>query len=352
MEGNRHTKVLIVATAAAIALAALFVGLQSAASYYLEEGKSAIRREDFTSAKKNLLRSKLFYPWSPLVHFFLGRTALGPGVANQDPYYPQADYQEALHRYERAIELGLEKEGPLVHSRALENIGFSHWNLGQYDKAVNTYLEGIKLYPEVSFWPRYFVALNKFERENQPKEALDILAPAVDLPLPENEQKNLFRAYSLLARLYIYFEKFEEAEKHAKLAIENAGTFSRGLEIGIAHAVLAQIYGRQSNFSLAEKEIAVAEESVETDIYGCTSALIYFLGKNYAKAIAEAQNVKRSENRFYSICISILANAHKAAGNDKESKKYFAEYLKFTDAFKDKDIFVMRRRAFAEKELK
>lgn len=351
MEEKKNIKLLIIAVAA-VAIAALFFGLRGAMSYYLEEGKSAMRREDFISAEKNLMRAKLFYPLNPLVHFYLGRTALGPSTPDKDPYYQQANYASAIRRYERAIKLGLEKEGSLVHSRALENIGFSYWNLQQYDKAVGAYLEEIKLYPEMSFWPRYFVALNKFERENQPKEALDILAPTIGLPIPEPEQKNFFRAYSLFSRLYLYFEKFEEAEKYAKLAIENAGTFNRDINVGIAHAILAQIYGMRLDFPLAEKEIAIAEESTETNIYGCTRASVYLLGKNYSKAIAIAQGVGKSENRFYSICLGVLANANKAVGNDKESKKYFSDYLKFTDSLENKDIFIMRRRALAEKELK
>lgn len=352
MKERKYTKVLIVAFAAVAVIAVLLFGLYTAASYYLEEGKSAIRREDFATAEKNLMHAKLFYPWNPLVYFYLGRSALGPGVPDQDPYYPQANYEEALRRYELAIKFGLEKKGRYLHTRALENIGFSQWNLKQYYKAVGTYRKSIELYPEVSFWPRYFVATNKFERENQPKEALDTLTPALDLPLPENEEKNIFRAHSLLSRLYLYFEKFEEAEKHAKLAIENAGAFDTSFEVRIAYAVLAQVYGARLNFSLAEKEIAMAEGSKETPgVYGCTLAQAYFLGKNYAKAMTAARNVPQIENKFYSLCLYTLAEAHKAARNPAESKKYFAEYLKFTDSLDDKNIFVMRRRALAKEAL-
>lgn len=342
---------------AVLVLTALF-GSRFAASYYYQKGLTAYRESRYEVAKQNFSIALKFNWKNPLAHFMLGRIALSLPDLSGDTYYPNADYKEAISHQEKAILFGLLEKASrnsYAHAQALDDLGISYWYLGDYDKSVGYYLELIRLYPGRSFWPRFLVAEHYFERANKPAEALDILKPAPDLGQAGSDysRQRLYRFYSRIARLYAYFEDFNNAEKYADLAIKNAGARS-DLEARIAHNIVALAAGQAKDFSTAESEIRKSNEMANSpDAHNCVLASAYYLGENYKKAISIAKAMKKSDTYVYSVCLAALGDAYSALKNSAEAKKYFQEYLNLTDSLSDKNIFVMRnRQKFADELLK
>lgn len=339
---------------AVLVLAAAF-GAPFAASYYYKKGAQAYLQNNFPAAKRNLNTSLIFDSKNYRAYFLFGKIALGPPAPKTDNYYPQADYKEAVKYYEKAVSLGLEQKNKNLYGILLEDLGGAYWNLKDFDKARGKYLEKLSKFPESSFWARYFIALDDFNRLNKPNEAIPILLPALNLAVSNNDQWNVFRIHSLLARFYIFLKDNANTEKYALLAIKNGGENNNDANIQTAYDLLAVVYGQRGDFAKAEQEIKEADGLAGMNGKNiCSLALAYYAGKNYSKAIkiAKAQNLQ-SGSYASSICLQALAYSFLDSGNKQEAKKYLEEYISFTENFPQKNIFVVHnRKQFADELLK
>lgn len=344
---------LLIVMILAVLAAAVFFGARFADSFYYQKGLAAYKENRYEEAKKNFSIALKFNWRDPITYFMLGRVALGVSDLSSDIYYPNADYKQTITRQEKAIKLGLLKSSPRSYLQALDDLGISYWYLGNYDKSTEYYLKLIELYPEYSFWPRFLVAEHYFERVNKPKEALENLKTAITLEQAnfEYNQERLYRFYSLIARLYLYFEDFNNTEKYAKLAIENAG-MKDDIESQVAHNIIALVAGHEKDFSKAESEIRKSNSLANSyNAHNCVLSGAYYRGDNYQKTISIAKAVEKTETYIYSVCLAYLGDAYLALKNFPEAKKYYQEYLALTDVLPSRNIFVERNLRLFAKEL-
>lgn len=287
-----------------------------------------------------------------LSHFYSGKAALGRPAAEGPTLYPNADYQKAIGEYKQAISYGLKKVDKDLYAEALNDLGFSYWMLKEKDRAVEKYLEYISAAPDKSFAARYFVGYDYFNRLNKPKEALDVLIAAPNMATASIHRKNLFRVYSLLGRLALYFEDFNNARKYADLAIGDAGSL-KDIDIRNAHSTLAVLAGMEGDFVAAALEVKKADALAgPSGSHQCILASAYLAGENYSKAISvalKARAGKIAKTYLDSICLQVLVNSYLAQGDKTKAKQYLQEYLSFTEGFAEKNIFVARyRQQFAD----
>ena len=350
-ENSKIKKLLFIGVAIVILTAVFWFGTGLVSSYYYKKGAEAYRQNNFPAAKNNLNTSLIFGPKNPRAHFLLGKIALGVPAPKTGNYYPQANYSEAAGHYEASVSLGLEQKNQNLYRITLDDLGGAYWKLNELDKAREKYVEKLSKFPDSSFWARYFIALDDFNRLNKPEEALEILLPALNLAASDNDKWNLFRIHALLARLYSYFDDAVNAEKYAKLAIEDSSGM-KNFDIQVAYAIISAFYGKKKNFELAEAEIEKAVSAgMSLDGRKCALANSYFIGKNYAKAVEIAKSAGREASYERSICLFVLGQSYFVMGKMAEAKKYFQEYLDLTDTFSDKNIFVSRNRQKFEGEL-
>lgn len=359
MQEGSNRRIIWVVIGFAVLIALIFVGPRLAASYYYEKGRELYFQNDYKQAKKHFSRSITFNSKNPASHMYLGRIALGRATPGEKEYYPQADWAAALPHYKKAFDLGIEKTNTNFYAHTLEHLGHSYLRTGQYEQAREVYLQKINGFPNSffgdkftsTFWVRFLTAEMDFERFNKPQEAYDLLLPIAE---PKNsDPDNLYRVYTLLSRLAVYFEDFDSAEKYARIALENAGEGEeKAVERQIAHGVLAQTYGLRKEFTKAEQEIAKANLLAGLPKHNdCVLASAYYRGGEYKKAYAIAKAASDRVPYVYSICLRTLGFARLKEGGAAEAKKYFEEYLKFTDTFEAKNIFVIRERENIRKEL-
>lgn len=321
-------------------------------SYYYTQGLHEFNRGNHEKAGELFNRSLKYDSKNPLPYFYLGKIFLGKHASSGSDLYPDADYQTAISHFEKSLMLDLDKKDSKLYSAALNDAGFSYWTLGENDKAVEKFLKQIEVDPDRSYVARYFVSIDYFSRLNKPKDGLDILLTATNQAISATHKRNLFRAYALLARFYNYFKDFSNVEKYAKLAIEKGGDGNREVDIQIAHILLAQVFANKGDLVSAGEEIKTANQLFgKENFYGCSLSQIYFIGKDYSRAISTAKLVNPSKTYLYSTCLQVLADISFIQGNKLEAVKYMSDYLNITDVLKEKNIFVMRNRERFAKEL-
>ena len=327
------------------------------ASYYLKKGIT-----EYQSGETNALERSDFYFqkslwWNssdPLVHYYLARIAFGHG-APMIGYtaWIEADWPRVIEHYEKALALGLENKDARRAEFTLSDIGMAYRKLGDYEKGDAILRQHIERYPARSFVSRYLVASDDFAINNNPDEALKVLIPALNAE--DKIDLRMFGVYTLLARLYTYASEFDKGAEYAALAISNAPDGEKAhLDLQIAHILLSYNEARKGHMAEAEAEIHRAEKLAGApNLHVCYLARTYSFGKQYSKAIKPA-GVALGQTplpRSRQVCMQSLYEAHLALGNKKEAKQYLAAYLETTDTFQPKNIFTVREREKAKREL-
>ena len=333
-----------------IVIIAFLFGQKWLASYYINLGRKNLAAGDYRTAETNFTTALKFAKSNPVIFFYLGNVAMGPLVRASDTPWPQADFSKAATYYDTAVILGLDKASSVAYSSALENAGFAYWSLKQYDQSDEKYRAKIAAFPDSSFWARFFVAQDDFERLNKAQEALDVLVKAPDAS--DAETWFLYRIDTLIARLYFYEKDLTNARKYAELAISNAADSVIDGNVQIAHLVLAQELATQKKLKEAlveyDKAATFAKKDTGSDeTLRCGLSKIYLLSGDSKKAAQTAESVVSAKITFdypSSICIDTLVRTNLAAKNKAEAKKYMQQYLAATDTFEQKNIFVMRNR--------
>lgn len=340
-----------------LAVLVLTIGPGWAASYYYKQGEIEFKKGDHARAKGLFERSLKFNSRFSESHFYLGMIALGkptdaPGAEN---YFPNADYRQALKYFEEAIGLGIEKKVPDFYAQSLHYSGFSYLMLKETDKANEKFELLIEKFPNSSFYARYLLARDYFERLNKPQEALEILLPAPNQVISEIHKKyTLYEVYNLLARIYFFFDDFTNGKKYAELAITSSGG-RRDISVMSSHINLAIAAGANGDFVLAEAEIRIASGMAPSKInnfFDCYLAQAYYVGKEYKRAIEIAKLAPRPNAYVGSTCINVLAKSNLALQNKTEAKNYFEQYLSFSaPASVQKNALIIRERERAQKAL-
>ena len=351
-------KILIgTAIVAVVVLAGILFGGQWAAAYYLRAGVAKFQTGDYATAESLFYRSLQFKKVNPKANFYLGKIGLGildPALID-NLLYPHANYEKSAKYFEISISQNLNQSDNALYGQALNDLGLSYWMLKKYPEATKRFREHVEAFPKTSFLSRYLLAFDYYERSNNPDEALRVLAPAPQLAQADFQQKNLYLVYSLLAKLYYYFENYKETEKFAQLAIDNGGSGNTSESIQIANDLIAFAHAKRKDFAIAETMIQKSNQSSQlSEAHLCFLAKAYALGENYRRAIQTAERVAVKEvgsQRRYSTCLIVLADSYKELKDRGKAKKYYSEYITATDALEKQDIRVVRARARAQEFL-
>ena len=361
-QNKRNIWIIIISVVVVAGGAAFFYGPTWAASYFFNKGyeyhfKDNVGGTYFKEAAANFSRSLKFDSKNPVAHMYLGREELGRVDEFSSEYYPDAIWASAIQHYKLALDFGIKNTNDSFYAHTLEHLGLSYLKIEQHENAREAYLEKINAFPNSffgvksfsTFWARFLTAEMDFKFLNKPEEALAILAP---LAKPENsDPENLFRVYTLLSRLHVYFLDWESALNAAGLALKNAPDEPHN-DIRTAHTQLAVVFGQKKDFGRMETELKNAKSLglSEGDIR-CLRAISYFLGESYAKSIEQAKSSAGASPYLQSICLAALGMSYDELENVSEAKKYYQEYLNLTETFKEKNIFVMRYREMFSKDL-
>jgi tetratricopeptide (TPR) repeat protein len=354
-KSRKNVWFLIGIAAVFFVLLVLLVGPRLLSVYYFGQGKNAFDRGNLKEAEKLFTRSLTFNSKKPETHFYLGRISLGPARPGETILYPDADHPEAVSHYELAISLGIKEKDISLYAQALEGAGFSYFMLREYDKANEKFLEYITIVPNRAFLARFSLAFDYYNRLNKPREAFDVLLPALDGVIPDHQRKGLYAVYLLLANLSWYFGDADKAIEYAQLGLStvpaapetNEARVILHMRLALAKASKGQLNEALEEHSQAMAVVQVTEGYTPEQKSGrCSLAKIYFHAGDHQKAItiAESELGTQRKDYYFSRCLEVLGRSYLALKQERESKKYMRQYLEFTDAFEQKDILMQRNR--------
>jgi tetratricopeptide (TPR) repeat protein len=309
---------------------------------YLRKGVEAFRAGQWIVANENFTSALNINNSNPVTYAYLGLIANPDDPRNKDRYV-KGSYANAATNFEKALSLGL-PETSVRYPEIYSNLGIMYAKMQLNDQADEQLLKTIdKFSGDISFWPRYFIALDYFNRANKPKEAFDLLSPAATMTAADSD---LYVINVLLARLAFYFDDYAKTKEFANQAI--------GLHVpeeGTApHVLLSYVAAHDKDPLLLKKEVAAARTLVKNDLVKndgveCFISAAYVRLEDYDTAIATAMEVNPLKNTYpHSACALTLAQSYLAKGDKVDAVKYFKKYIEITDTLNPQNIFVVRYR--------
>ena len=361
MEENPRRKKVFIYGIIVIIIAGLgfLIGPRLLASYYVNKGAGFLNQGDLSAAKTKFERAISLNSRESLAYFYLAKIALGKSNPGGELYYPNADYAEAIDQFETASKNNLKSANLQLYSVAMNDLGYSYWMAKQYERADEKFRERVVLSPGASFLARYLLALDGFERFNKPDEALRMLVPAASSAVEDVQKNNLYRVYTLLARLYFFKNDPTNAEESASLAVKSAPENTTNLDLQIAHLLLGleKAMRKDSKGALEEYNLATALAKTlykSDNTHQCLLAQIYYYLGDTTKASNNAEAKLASLTSFSyldSVCLQTLAKISLDEKDHAEAKQYMQRYLAETEKFTEKNIFLLRNREEFQKIL-
>lgn len=358
LQPDRKKKFLWIGVGLVIIGALVIIGPKLAASYFLKQGIAELNRNNYPLAQNLLERSLRFNARNPETHYYLGRIALGPRNPNVPPpgesneLYPSARPEEAITHFKHAVDFYREGYSEAIHSATLFDLASWFSVQGRIEEAERYYLEHIRRYPGDAFISRYNLAYTYFHYTGKAQQALDILEPA----LAESNQipELIPDAYSLLGRLYLYFNRNDEAIQAALNAL-SANTNERKDLSYRARLSIAIALASQGYLEEAIKKFGIAETLAQTQddriLNKCVLARIYFSVKKYGEVLVAAKQIADSSpediNDRGSACVFVVAQAYLQRKDLENAEKYFDKYLQVATRLEKKNIFEWRSIAIA-----
>ena len=320
--------------------------------YYANKGEQAYVSSDVAGAGI-LFEKALRFGENVAARYYLGRIALGKADRRGDVLFPDGNYKSAIDHLEKSISLGLASADADIYADALFILGIAYWMDGKHEAADRNFLSMIAVAPEKSDHARYFLAYDYFAFFNKPREALDLLNEIKNAASAEVWTEDWVKIESLLSRLSLYFDDYENAETYAGSVLSKTNYGSDFYSVN-AHLVLAQVRGKNGDFVSMEEEIGKANELLNKPHYtDCVAALGYYLGEKYEKAILSAKGALTYNQDQYarSICLYVLGKSYLASKDKVNAKKYFDDFLELTDQFLFQNVFTARNRDDIKAEL-
>jgi len=214
--------------------------------------------------------------------------------------YTIGRYDDAIKRYESAIEISSKLNENYLQGEALNNLSSAFTNKGEFEKAEETLQQSIS------------ILTNILSRE-------------------------LFKAQNGLGVLYQNKSDYQTASKYFKKALDIANKLNSKRSLEYALSNLSDAYARNGNVAEAIKYntecIETAKKLNDQYILSCThqvSGIIYTKTKEFDKAESEfnkAITMIKEQNRPYNLAdfYSDFGKMYKAKGDNENARKYLTD---------------------------
>ncbi len=268
-------------------------------------------------------------------------------------YYRQSDYQQALHYFNIAINLG----DNLIIAQCYSNIGSVYQNLGNYDIASDYYFKALKINENNNFEEgiadvylnisNIYMSLKEFE------SVLDLQLKSLKYYVENNNKTEAGYCLSNIGLVYLELDKIDTAIYYFNRALElNTQTHDQhgtaGSLINIAHANIQKGNYNDAITSIEEAK-AICITSKDTYFLAkclITEVTIYKELGNTQKAIKLAKEALQIATKID--VLGIAENANLALSKLYESIKEYDDalvYYKSYNTLKDSSLAIDKTKA-------
>ena len=244
------------------------------------------------------------------------------------------DYCEEAQKHAR--NLGYKKG----IAEAVINIGRIHDQQGSYERAIQNYLEGLKLYEELNDKRQTALTMNflgiAYSKRANSRQSMASYEKAIAIYLEINDKRGLAQTLGNIANLYsengddrvalTYYKKALALQRELGDSVQVAFALNG---IGIAYIYLGN-YDKALEFLSATEQIFSSSENIERTKIGNlynNFALAFLAQKQHQKALEKVQlalNIAQAsglrEVRHHSF--AILSDIYKSLGNYQKALEY------------------------------
>lgn len=269
-------------------------------------------------------------------------------------FYQYQNGSRALFYYEKALNLAKQLKRPLEEANTQYSLGYSFRMQGEYDKALQAYLEAVRLYDALGDDRRlvntWLSMISVYAETKKYKQAHDCVKKARDLVARNQDSSQLSELYSQSGNIYFAEQKPElalsELSKGLDVAQKNNndyGIITCLANIGLMHKQLGNP-GKALKY-LKEALQAVHDGPADAESY---SYIYNNLGATYAAALQYPDAKKMFDSSIhYALRLGArslefenyrnLADMYGAMGNHKEEAYYLKKFYALKDSILSAD---------------
>ncbi|MBT33702.1 MAG: hypothetical protein CMO01_28905 [Thalassobius sp.] len=194
-------------------------------------------------------------------------------------YNLNSNYRFALARNQELLSIYSAIKDTVGLAATYNNIGFTHSKLGDYEKALDNYMQAYeldeKIYGDGIENEKTLLNIGiTYQNLGKPDLAIDYLNEVLEIKDGKNDWVGAAKIHDLIAKVYLQNKDFHNANEHAESAIEKSQTGGSGEVLAEAYSLKSEIlqyYGdyeealQYYKMHLSVRDSILRERNVETE---------------------------------------------------------------------------------------
>jgi tetratricopeptide (TPR) repeat protein len=171
-------------------------------------------------------------------------------------YQANKDYKTALEANQEVLEVDRTIGDSAAVAATLNNIGYTHKFLGNYNKALTSFEQARKIERKLGLEEDPITLTNTaivYQNLSQYDNALRFLKEAIQLVENKNQPRELARLYNITAAIYYQLGDYHNAREYNELALEYAQKYKQREITKDIHLTASQINQANNNYEDALK---------------------------------------------------------------------------------------------------
>lgn len=263
-------------------------------------------------------------------------------------YFRQTKYREAEQSFNWAIGYAQEAKAPMLESNCYHSLGMVFWNEGQYEQSLEVSKKALVFFEATNDQSGnkamcYNNIGNIYERLGEYDKAEDAYMQGMKILKGIGDKRLIYNVQGNLGVIKLRKQEYKKALVHLEPVLEGFKSIKHGIgealtlvQLGHAYMGLGQYAKAMGYYTKVLKKVKDSEfKSVEAEVYvGLGNLYLNLEGYDDAvKHYEKAMEVLKSINNFSGICELYIdfANVHQAMGDHNKALEMVEIGLKIAE---------------------
>lgn len=171
--------------------------------------------------------------------------------------------EKALEKFYKSIAIERENKNKLGLAINYQNIGYALEQQGKLEMALSNYKTSLRYNEEIDSDVGRVICKNSiaqiYLKQNDPKRALEIIEPILDLALAIDDQFYIASTYISLGWAQLELEDYEIAEKNLLNGLNVAKDYNLKSSVADAYQQLSKLNKKNGNYEMALEQYYIAD---------------------------------------------------------------------------------------------